>query len=129
MQHSLPKLTEDLSFSSLLTHEQVSKTLSLNASTPDLVAQAREIATQLDDNVLCEHDEHRVKTGALLRALLDHASKDTIPGHAPDVTGERHTAAVVVSAHEQAGTTVGNGGGKLREVALAWLEQMLLYGI
>lgn len=129
---------ENLGFDSLLSAERINEVLSHGPATSTLVAQAQEIAQQWETDILREHNGHKVMTGALLRALLDYASKDSILGYEDSaaagvaVTGERYTATVLVCAHEpeearadSAGSVNGGSQDKIRAVALAWLDGML----
>lgn len=100
-----------------------------STSTRELVEQAQKIAQERYNNVLCAYDGVNVKTGVLLRAMLDHASKDPIPSTTPrtaptpEITGERYTALSIVFAVD---TTYADSRNSVEEVALVWFQYILL---
>ena len=132
-------------FDTIVSAQHINDILLHGATTPTLVARAQKIAQQWETDVLREYGGYKVMTGMLLRALLDHASRDTILGYESstsadmNVSGERYTAAVLLCAHEHTESDIrtatasatpvnGDGAKQVRAVALAWLDGMLFNG-
>lgn len=128
-------------YTHILDRDAILNTLYGDSTTADLVKEARAVALAWRDNILIETelepDSACVKTGILLQSLLLRASRDPIPGLGGGMTGERHTAALVVVASQQADSSASSRSadevsdrrdGCVRRLAERWFECMLYRG-
>ena len=95
-------------YSEVLDRDSILDTLYSDSTTAELVRGAEEIIPSWIDDPLFEYKEPTVqvvKTGVLLQSLLGQASKDFVPGLGNAVTGERHTASLIVVAGRQDAST------------------------